>query len=532
MNKSLFISFDQELSGIHKEAWRKQRKYETVEELYLKNRRYTQGFAILQFRLTCFYGGEKEDELKYRSYNFYVNSSKRKCVIDGEAMEYLAENDFDFQKLFQHGISYGDKQDEQRLYEELEQRQKKRVPVAIRQRHKELEVPEKMREFLGRVRWVAEIILKLPYFNYCPISFLSAQIDCFLADKSALDLTVGPFTSHTKLFVYQIIEGKFGGRVETLKEEVGAGKIRMRKCSGSSSSGVQKQLEDKCAEERAIIEDELGMRRIVQALANSVSDQFLLINFILEFNWYSFHLQKKLLVGHNIFVHLMYIVRQFFQPLPDNYKEYKKIVNGLFPHVIDTKHLCTDQSLKTLFGTSVITRMIHTVYLPPFCPPILVADGAEFGHLIDLTRLNIASGSLRIGICFLGMMRFLGVRISGDHGELQRNAIVKPFLNKLFAKSSKMLSTAVLDAEDMFQQRDVVFHATFPSTWDRWRFEELFKNYGTVKIIFFNETSGILALSFKLSGKLHEIGDPSQIHPDLNLRPYDDYVREKWTALN
>lgn len=152
MNKSLFISFDQELSGIHKEEWRKQRKYETVEELYLKNRRYTQGFAILQFRLTCFYGGEKEDELKHRSYNFYVNSSKRKCVIDGEAMEYLAENDFDFQKLFQHGISYGDKQDEQRLYEELEQRQKKRVPVAIRQRHKELEVPEKMREFLGRVR--------------------------------------------------------------------------------------------------------------------------------------------------------------------------------------------------------------------------------------------------------------------------------------------------------------------------------------------------------------------------------------------
>lgn len=126
----------------------------------------------------------------------------------------------------------------------------------------------------------------------------------------------------------------------------------------------------------------------------------------------------------------------------------------------------------------------------------------------------------------------MGVRISGDHGELQRNAIVKPFLNKLFAKSSKMLSTAVLDAEDMFQQRDVVFHATFPSTWDRWRFEELFKNYGTVKIIFFDETSGILALSFKLSGKLHEIGDPSQIHPDLNLRPYDDYVREKWTALN
>ncbi|XP_075220947.1 pre-piRNA 3'-exonuclease trimmer-like isoform X3 [Lycorma delicatula] len=48
---------------------------------------------------------------------------------------------------------------------------------------------------------------------------------------------------------------------------------------------------------------------------------------------------KKPIVGHNLFIDLMILYNQFYEPLPDNYSVFKKKINTLFPKIYDTKYI-------------------------------------------------------------------------------------------------------------------------------------------------------------------------------------------------
>lgn len=44
-----------------------------------------------------------------------------------------------------------------------------------------------------------------------------------------------------------------------------------------------------------------------------------------------FQLQKKLIIGHNMFMDLFYLIRQFFEPLPESLKKFKGQTHRIFP---------------------------------------------------------------------------------------------------------------------------------------------------------------------------------------------------------
>lgn len=46
-----------------------------------------------------------------------------------------------------------------------------------------------------------------------------------------------------------------------------------------------------------------------------------------------------MIVGHNIYLDIMFIYDKFIDHLPTSYNEYKKAIHQLFPDVYDTKHL-------------------------------------------------------------------------------------------------------------------------------------------------------------------------------------------------
>ena len=50
---------------------------------------------------------------------------------------------------------------------------------------------------------------------------------------------------------------------------------------------------------------------------------------------------RTVLVGHNIFVDLIYFYRCFIGPLPSSVQEFKSEIHKLFPMIIDTKYLAT-----------------------------------------------------------------------------------------------------------------------------------------------------------------------------------------------
>lgn len=66
---------------------------------------------------------------------------------------------------------------------------------------------------------------------------------------------------------------------------------------------------------------------------------------------------KKPLIGHNGILDLMFLYDKFFRPLPDTQTEFKAGVNGLFPHIFDTKHMVnTRQELQQLFPNSMLSE--------------------------------------------------------------------------------------------------------------------------------------------------------------------------------
>lgn len=51
--------------------------------------------------------------------------------------------------------------------------------------------------------------------------------------------------------------------------------------------------------------------------------------------------KKTILVGHNVFIDLVYFYACFFGKLPDRVKDFERRMHQLFPSIIDTKYLAT-----------------------------------------------------------------------------------------------------------------------------------------------------------------------------------------------
>lgn len=87
----------------------------------------------------------------------------------------------------------------------------------------------------------------------------SADISEFVSDDSLMEKMLGPFNSHFKLFVYQVLETKYLQTIIPVTEGVGTGMIKLVKVQGSAE---QMQLK---------IDEKLGMRRVFLALVKAVS---------------------------------------------------------------------------------------------------------------------------------------------------------------------------------------------------------------------------------------------------------------------
>lgn len=52
---------------------------------------------------------------------------------------------------------------------------------------------------------------------------------------------------------------------------------------------------------------------------------------------------KTVLVGHNVFVDLIYFYKTFIGKLPDLIEDFARIIHRMFPLIIDTKYLATHE---------------------------------------------------------------------------------------------------------------------------------------------------------------------------------------------
>jgi len=79
----------------------------------------------------------------------------------------------------------------------------------------------------------------------------------------------------------------------------------------------QQLLEEKIAKKRAEFETAIGFRRVIEMMCRS----------------------GKPLVGHNMFLDLMYLYELFHRDLPMDCSEWQVELHKLYPQIYDTKYL-------------------------------------------------------------------------------------------------------------------------------------------------------------------------------------------------
>jgi poly(A)-specific ribonuclease len=77
-------------------------------------------------------------------------------------------------------------------------------------------------------------------------------------------------------------------------------------------------------------------------------------------------LQGKLVIGHNMLLDICHVINQCYFPLPEDYSEFKEMVNCLFPKLLDTKYMSSLPVFKDQISSNVLEHLYKTLSEEPF----------------------------------------------------------------------------------------------------------------------------------------------------------------------
>ncbi|RXM32436.1 Poly(A)-specific ribonuclease PARN [Acipenser ruthenus] len=126
-----FLAIDGEFSGISDgpSVSALTNGLDTPEERYQKLKKHSMDFLLFQFGLCAFKYNHAEAKYIIKSFNFYVfpkplnrSSPDIKFVCQSSSIDFLANQGFDFNKVFCCGIPYLNQEEERKLREQYEER--------------------------------------------------------------------------------------------------------------------------------------------------------------------------------------------------------------------------------------------------------------------------------------------------------------------------------------------------------------------------------------------------------------------------
>lgn len=237
--------------------------------------------------LTCWF--VENDKYKYKSYNFYVYPRSKKHIFQcqGDAMQFLATNGFDFNKLFLEGISCCGTDEAENLKKTISERQKLRADL-LNGDVTEIDVSNH---------------IPIPLEEKDRIDEISESIEKFLKSEEN-ELIVEKCNGFQRKLIYQLIEAKFLTKVTATSKNLGVSIERKK------SVTEEKELElEKIKKDEEYYFQIVGLSHVLKLLSET----------------------KKIIVGHNMLLDLLYVLKQFFGPIPDDFDDFKKMAHGIFP---------------------------------------------------------------------------------------------------------------------------------------------------------------------------------------------------------
>ena len=294
-----FVTIDTELTGIELER-SKQSILDTEEERFKKNKTVASSYAIVQCGISVFHLDRETKRLRAKSYSFYLFGPRTRYIskrfgVQSGTLQFLADNNFDFNKWAREGLSYIHQKDEdfvrQCLSKRAERDMSQRSPVEI-----------KKPEDAAYVASVKEELQK--WLESLPVEGTG--------EEHVLAATTGFY----RLLVHRNVMPGFPMLQAEGREE-----------KGKRLLVVKRQKRDAAEELKKInseISEAVGFRAVFQALSKC----------------------KRPVVGHNCYFDLLFLFNSLYAPLPDCLNEWRRDVQMIFPTVVDTKHVAALEDFK------------------------------------------------------------------------------------------------------------------------------------------------------------------------------------------
>lgn len=463
LEESAFVSLDGEFTGLASE--RNIMPFDTSEEYYLKRLKTSQGFILVQLGLTFFKvkknpANDSEEKVTCNSYNIFVYPQSKNATFhcQGQSLSFLAENGFDFNKLFTEGISYCNAADEEKLRKEIEEKQALRLEQ-LKQRASNEETDTTGRNFIPIPDNEIELLDKVK-------GKVQDIVDGKLAETSFEKLN--PFQ---RKLIYELIERDFNNKVSTSVKTIENNQKSFVIQQKRSEEEELKMEGNRQKEDEIYITEVVGLRLLLKELSSS----------------------KKLIVGHNCLLDLMFLTSQCFEALPENYEQFKALVHRTFPNVIDTKFIGTSDKFKEMFPSTVLNQLYERLTKDPFKKIEVEFENPFNTYSFQYPKEHEAGyDSYLTGYCLLVILKYLKVELSGNF-EPNKCKELNPFLNRI-ALQRICNPFIYITGKEPTVTRTHVFFVTFPSTWQTSDIQDQFKNYGPVNISWVNNSSAFISL--------------------------------------
>ncbi|NWS73233.1 PARN ribonuclease, partial [Crotophaga sulcirostris] len=497
--------------------------FDTPEERYQKLKKHSMDFLLFQFGLCTFKYDHTEEKYITKSFNFYIfpkpfnrSSPDVKFVCQSSSIDFLANQGFDFNKVFRNGIPYLNQEEERQLREQYDEKRSQangagslsyispnatKCPVTV---------PEDQKKFIEKVVERIEDLLKNE-------------------EKETLELE--PCTGFQRKLIYQTLSWKYpkGIHVETLESDK---KERYIVVSKVNEEERRRREQQKQAKEQEELNDAVGFSRVVHAIANS----------------------GKLVIGHNMLLDVMHTIHQFYCPLPDDLSEFKEVTSCVFPRLLDTKLMASTQPFKEIINNTSLAELEKRLKEVPFNPPKVESAEGFPSYDTASEQLHEAGYDAYItGLCFISMANFLGIHpfsnlllgaicsclldtefllhspgsfLSPPKNHVSaRSELIEPFFNKLFLMRVMDIPYLNLEGPDLQPKRDHVLHVTFPKEWKTSDLYQLFSAFGNIQVSWIDDTSAFVSLS--QPEQVQIAVNTSRYAESYRIQTYAEYVEKK-----
>ncbi|XP_053665344.1 poly(A)-specific ribonuclease PARN-like [Anopheles marshallii] len=470
-----FFAMDCEFTGLASD--RTIFPFDTPEEVYLKMVENSPHYIIVQFGLCAFRveppaedNKDAEPRVSYKCFNFFCYPKGRGNVFScqGESMRFLADNGFDFNRLFREGLAYANESEEQRYRADLKERQATRAATILAAAEEESNEADPKAAKMSDVN-----AIPVPTELQQQVYDTAASIEEFLQSDRP-ELIVGNCNAFQRKLIYQMIEQRYIRKVSTstvsLENNQKAIKVE-RKRSYEEEQALDEQRR---AQENEDLELNVGISLVLQELSKA----------------------RKLIVGHNMLLDLFYVLRQFFKPLPVDYQEFKKLAKEYFPLLLDTKYLCTNAEIKVDVNSSVLAHVYDAVSKAPFSIPTVHAELPDHQYSVEDEKKHEAGYDAYLtGLCFLGLASRFKVNLL----QLSKDNTLRHYMNRIFITRLNDVNYIYLNGKEPSQTRDHIFYVTFPESWRTSDIQSKFKPFGPVHVSWLDHTSAFVSLHNRIA---------------------------------